>query len=71
MPSTVGTCEGVFIGSAFALQEATIALAMLVNRFRFQLEPGAHIWPSLRVMLRPQSGVSMRIEPKTDRHFLH
>ena len=52
------------IGSAFALQEATIALATLVNRFRFRLEPGAQVWPSLRVTLRPQTGVSMQIEPK-------
>ncbi len=66
-----GAGARICIGSAFALQEATIALAMLVSRFSFLLEPGAQIWPSLRVTLRPQSGVSMRIEPKTDRHLLH
>jgi cytochrome P450 len=66
-----GAGARICIGSAFALQEATIALAMLASRFRFLLEPGAQIWPSLRVTLRPQSGVSMHIEPKTDRHSVH
>jgi cytochrome P450 len=66
-----GAGARICIGSAFALQEATIALATLVNRFRFSLEPGSQVWPSLRVTLRPQNGVPMRIEPKNDRTAVH
>jgi len=49
------------IGAAFASQEATLALASVVRRFRFELEPGYAVWPLLRVTLRPQGGLPMRL----------
>jgi cytochrome P450 len=49
------------IGSAFALQEATIVLATLMARFTLQLVPGHDVWPLLRVTLRPAGGLPMVI----------
>jgi len=47
------------IGSAFALQEATLVLAMIARHFSFQLKPGHPVWPMLRVTLRPAGGLPM------------
>mgnify|MGYP001247402629 CR=1 FL=1 len=52
------------IGSAFALQEATLVLANIVNNFRLQLAPGKRVWPLLRVTLRPDGGLPMTIARK-------
>ena len=49
------------IGSAFALQEATLVLASMIKRFSFQLKPGHTVWPMLRVTLRPANGLPMTI----------
>jgi cytochrome P450 len=55
------------IGSTFALQEATLVLASIVKRFRFELKPGHPVWPMLRVTLRPANGMPMMIaERSTD-----
>ncbi len=55
-----GAGPRVCIGMAFALQEATIVLAHLVSRFRFDLEPGCVVTPQQRVTLRPHNGLAMR-----------
>ncbi|MEA2917491.1 MAG: hypothetical protein QOJ15_9572 [Bradyrhizobium sp.] len=47
------------IGSTFALQEATLVLAAIVRQFRFQLQPGHAVWPTLSVTLRPANGLPM------------
>jgi len=52
------------IGSTFALQEATIALAVLLDRFTIELAPGANVWPIMSVTLRPGAGLPMRITAK-------
>jgi cytochrome P450 len=52
------------IGSAFALQEATLVLATIVKNFSFQLAPGHEVWPLLRVTLRPAGGLPMTIRCK-------
>jgi cytochrome P450 len=49
------------IGSTFALQEATLVLAVMVKHFRFRLQPGHAVWPTLRVTLRPANGLPMII----------
>ncbi|WP_291703612.1 cytochrome P450 [Bradyrhizobium sp.] len=54
------------IGSTFALQEATIALATLVDRFSIALAAGAKVWPVMSVTLRPGAGLPMRITPKSN-----
>jgi cytochrome P450 len=53
------------IGSTFALQEATLLLAMMVKHFRFDLKPGHPVWPALRVTLRPANGLPMTIRKRS------
>jgi cytochrome P450 len=53
------------IGSTFALQEATLVLAMIVKHFSFQLRPGHQVWPMLRVTLRPANGLPMIVTRRT------
>jgi len=53
------------IGSAFALQEASLMLAMIVRHFSFELKPGHAVWPSLRVTLRPAGGLPMMIRQRS------
>lgn len=62
LPFGVGprTC----IGSSFALQEATIVLALLTHRFEINLVPGTEVWPLQRITLRPAHGLPMRIMPR-------
>jgi cytochrome P450 len=55
------------IGSAFALQEATLLLAMIAKHFDFQLKPGHEVWPALRVTLRPANGLPMTIRRRTSK----
>jgi cytochrome P450 len=52
------------IGSAFALQEATLILAGIAKNFDFQVAPGHAVWPLLRVTLRPAGGLPMTIRSK-------
>jgi cytochrome P450 len=54
------------IGSTFALQEATLVLAMIVKHFSFQLRPGHEVWPMLRVTLRPANGLPMILTRRTN-----
>ena len=53
------------IGSSFALQEATIVLATLVQRFDIELVPDARVWPTQKITLRPAYGLPMRIAPRS------
>jgi cytochrome P450 len=55
------------IGSAFALQEATLVLAVIIQNFRLQLAAGKRVWPMLRVTLRPEHGMPMMISAKIPR----
>jgi cytochrome P450 len=50
------------IGSSFALQEATIVLAVLTRSFDLRLSPQAEVWPVQRITLRPANGLPMQIE---------
>jgi cytochrome P450 len=52
------------IGSSFALQEATLILAVLSHRFDLALAPQAEIWPIQKITLRPANGLPMRITPR-------
>jgi cytochrome P450 len=49
------------IGSSFALQEATLLLAVLMQRFDMRLAPGAKVWPQQKITLRPAHGLPMVI----------
>jgi len=52
------------IGSAFALQEATLILATIVRNFDFKLAPDKQVWPLLRVTLRPEGGMPLTIKSR-------
>ena len=52
------------IGSAFALQEATIVVASIVRNFDLQVPPGHIVWPVHRVTLRPQGGLPMMVRTR-------
>jgi len=49
------------IGNAFALMEATLILAAIVQRVRLELLPGQRVTPAAYVTLRPEPGIRMRV----------
>ena len=49
------------IGSAFAMQEATLVLATIMRHFVLEQVPEHAVWPVLRVTLRPAGGLPMTI----------
>jgi cytochrome P450 len=51
------------IGQEFAMMEMVLALAMMVQSFRFRLAPGARVEPRPMVTLRPGNGVPVILEP--------
>lgn len=55
-----GTGPRTCIGASFALQEATLVLAVLMSRLELTLLPDVHVWPIQRVTLRP-SELPMRL----------
>src|SRR5207248_3698659 len=52
------------IGSAFALQEATIVVASIARKFDLELLRGHPVWPVHRVTLRPQGGLPMLVNQR-------
>jgi cytochrome P450 len=57
-----GAGPRICIGAGFALQEAVVALAMIVQRFRFRLIADAEVEPVAWITLRPSNGLPMRLE---------
>ena len=53
----------ICIGASFALQEAVIILATLLNRFRFAPVKGRDPDPVMILTLRPEGGVWLQAEP--------
>ncbi len=51
------------IGNSFALLEAKIILAMVVQRYRLELVPGHRSEPEPSVTLRPRRGVPVTLHP--------
>jgi cytochrome P450 len=49
------------IGSASALQEATLLLAAITREFELQMALEHRVWPLLRVRLRPAGGLPMTV----------
>lgn len=47
------------IGNNFALVEATLAAAVIAQRFRLELAPGVKVVPQTSVTLRPKDGLQM------------
>jgi cytochrome P450 len=52
------------IGEQFALLESVSILAMVLSRFRFQLEPGQKISLRPTITLRPKYGIRVRVLPR-------
>ncbi len=59
-----GVGPRVCIGATFALQEAVIALAVLLGRFRFQCLPETKPWPVQKLTTQPGGGLPMRVVPR-------
>ncbi|RLQ86914.1 cytochrome P450 [Notoacmeibacter ruber] len=50
------------IGASFAMQEAVIALGVLLSRYRFDLAEGApHPFPVQKLTLQPENGIRMNV----------
>lgn len=49
------------IGATFALQEAVIALAVLMKRYRFDMTEETDPWPIQRLTTQPRGGLPMRV----------
>lgn len=56
-----GAGPRVCIGASFAMQEAVIALAVLLSRFRFDTVPGTRPWPVQKLTTQPQGGLPMNV----------
>ncbi|WP_339072869.1 cytochrome P450 [Sinorhizobium meliloti] len=59
-----GAGPRVCIGATFALQEAVIALAVLMHRFRFDLTDETHPWPVQRLTTQPRGGLPMKVSAR-------
>jgi cytochrome P450 len=60
-----GAGPRVCIGATFALQEAVIALAVLMKRFRFDVTEKTKPWPVQKLTTQPQNGLPMRVTVRT------
>lgn len=56
-----GAGPRVCIGASFAMQEAIIALAVLLSRFRFETVTETNPWPVQKLTTQPQGGLPMRV----------
>ncbi|CCF21601.1 Cytochrome p450 protein [Pseudorhizobium banfieldiae] len=56
-----GAGPRVCIGATFAMQEAVIALAVLMSRYRFDMTPGTKPWPVQKLTTQPRDGLPMRV----------
>ncbi len=54
----------VCIGNHFAMTEAAIVLAALIQNFRFELLPGQQLILQPSITLRPAKGLRMRLHPR-------
>ena len=52
------------IGNTFALMEASVVLATIGQRFRFQLVPNHKVTPLASITLRPKNGIQVRLEAR-------
>ena len=56
-----GAGPRVCIGATFAMQEAVIALAVLMSRFRFDTVAETNPWPVQKLTTQPRGGLPMRV----------
>lgn len=62
-----GAGPRICIGNGFALQEATIVLAAIMNCFDLRLALDHAVWPQQRVTLRPAGGLPMMVSHRASR----
>lgn len=60
-----GAGPRVCIGATFAMQEAVIALAVLMKRYRFDVTPQTDPWPVQKLTTQPRNGLPMRVTLRT------
>ena len=56
-----GAGPRVCIGATFAMQEAIIALAVLLSRFRFDTTPQTRPWPVQKLTTQPLGGLPLAV----------
>ena len=56
-----GAGPRVCIGATFALQEAVIALGVLLSRYRFDVTEATKPWPVQKLTTQPAGGLPMRV----------
>ncbi len=56
-----GAGPRICIGATFAMQEAVIALAVLMSRYRFDSTPETTPWPVQKLTTQPRDGLPMRV----------
>lgn len=59
-----GVGPRICIGATFALQEAVIALAVLMRRFRFDCTDETNPWPVQKLTVQPEGGLPMRVSAR-------
>jgi cytochrome P450 len=52
------------IGATFALREATVILATIMNNFSLEPVREQVVWPQLRVTIRPEFGLRLMVTPR-------
>ena len=62
-----GAGPRVCIGASFAMQEAVIALGVLLSRYRFDTTPATNPWPVQKLTTQPQGGLPMKVTRRTMR----
>ena len=60
-----GAGPRICIGATFALQEAVIALAVLMRRYRFDMTPTTNPWPVQKLTTQPLNGLPMRVRVRS------
>lgn len=60
-----GAGPRVCIGASFAMQEAVIALAVMLSRYRFETVAETNPWPVQKLTTQPQGGLPMRVVRRT------
>jgi cytochrome P450 len=56
-----GAGPRICIGATFAMQEAIIALGVLMRRFRFDMTENTRPWPVQRLTTQPANGLALRV----------
>lgn len=59
-----GAGPRICIGATFALQEAVIALAVLMKRYRFDVTANTNPWPVQRLTTQPLNGIVLRVSAR-------